>query len=169
MIREKLTTSAHQVIAKLPSPLSQKCLNHKRLQLNSRVVVQQITDKSENSVIQHSNQVIQFKTSNSFPILKHLFMRHHKCPWPPNNSKRNQHLSKAQLSKIIGNYLKKQITANLATARNVLNISFTKSSHSRSNITTHDLYFAIVSKITTLLPNDGPLVSLNPLKVPTIR
>lgn len=59
--------------------------------------------------------------------------------------------------------------SNLATAKNVLNISFTRSSHSRSNITTHDLYFARVSKMTTLLPNDGPLVSLNPLKVLTIK
>lgn len=58
---------------------------------------------------------------------------------------------------------------NLATAKNVLNISVTRSSHSRSSITTHDLYFARVSSMTTLLPNDGPLVSFNPLKVPTIR
>lgn len=58
---------------------------------------------------------------------------------------------------------------NLATAKNVLNISFTRPSHSRSNITTQDLYFARVSKMTTLLPNDGPLVSRNPSKVPTIK
>lgn len=58
---------------------------------------------------------------------------------------------------------------NLATERNVVNIWLTRSSHSRSNITTHDLYFATVSNMITLLPKDGPLVSLNPLKVLTIK
>lgn len=57
----------------------------------------------------------------------------------------------------------------LTTAKKVLNISFTRSLHSRSNITTHDLYLATVSKITTLLPNDGLWISPNPLKVPTIK
>lgn len=50
-----------------------------------------------------------------------------------------------------------------------MNIWLTRSSHSRSNITTHDLYFATVSSMITLLPKDGPLVSLNPLKVLTIK
>lgn len=57
----------------------------------------------------------------------------------------------------------------LATVKKVLNISFMRSSHSRSSITTHDLYLATVSRITTLLPKYVLFVSLKPLKVLAIN
>uniref|UniRef100_A0A0A9ET20 Androgen induced inhibitor of proliferation (As3) / pds5, putative n=1 Tax=Arundo donax TaxID=35708 RepID=A0A0A9ET20_ARUDO len=48
-------------------------------------------------------------------------------------------------------------------------MSVMRSSHSRSNITTHARYLATVSRIATLRPKDWLLTSLSPLNVPTIR